>query len=323
MCNQTQDMVKETSKTLDDLYWDSVWAIINGFEHFEGRQPQETILRALNLRNTAVFLNSVILAHTMMKYCADFDGRVVPLCADENVPIPKRVAVIEELEREALILEAACALKDYQFGEINTTFQTMLLGPSSTLTKTSTRSFTPDTAVQNLLPDVDFRTWVLTYATSLPGPLSDSVKIGGLLAVGTLECKTASLVISAAAQSQCQKPVSLQGRPIDIPERIADVERYTTVHRKYWRFTADDAKEIASWLREGADMARWPEYMCKAINEGKKLYFIMAAWFSLYIDRTATEHPDILRLEAEDSEFPSFEKLRAAGLFSHAKPSSE
>ncbi|KHN96031.1 uncharacterized protein MAM_06136 [Metarhizium album ARSEF 1941] len=271
MCSDTQDILQSTSKTLEQLAWDANWAIVNGFEHFDGIQPQDQILRSMLTRNHSYLLDSLILANRLMQYCADFDNKIVPLCADDSMPPEERLAAVEQLINESSLLQAASILKNWQFAEIHKTYENTLLGKPAATATTPSQYHSPETAMEQLLPEIDFQSWPLSYAASLHGPMSAFIKIGGLLAVGTRECKIVGLLLSAATQPQSKKGGSTRGRPIDIPARIADVERYSTTHRKYWHFTADDGKEIMNWLKDGADMADWPKYMCIALKEGRKL----------------------------------------------------
>ncbi|CEJ85920.1 hypothetical protein VHEMI03959 [[Torrubiella] hemipterigena] len=306
MCSDTTPSTQDTGRTLRALWDQAGWAIVEGVEHFVGVEPQHQQLYDLSHRNGLIVLDSGWTATQLIKYCRAFDNRIVPLCLDESIPVEEKLKAVEQMEVEAILLAGYSQIKNAQFTNVNTVYQTALLGEAKSAA--SSAGISPETLVQQLLPEVELHSFPLTQATNMPGLLGAHVQIGGLLAVGTVECKLASLVLSAAAHAMGSRREvkATQGqtqgkKPIDIPARIRDVEDYTTTFRKYWRFTTDDARAILSWLKTGAALVDLPPYLWLALNEGSKLYLQMADYLDKYVDLTATEHPESLR-QAEDED---------------------
>ncbi|PYI00179.1 hypothetical protein BO71DRAFT_455056 [Aspergillus ellipticus CBS 707.79] len=230
-------------------------------------QISTTIPLILSYRATAV---------KIMTRAEDFDDRIIPLCADPGIPVAERLEIIQNLAREAQSLQNASEFFADLLSVWQIKFLNILLGPALPAT-TPTSNLRE--AARKLTPEPTFASGLVSVVADSFDRPSAFVKISGLLAVGALEAKNASLLVSAAVHSSS----SANPQPlIDLADIVAKMESGVSGLRKYWRFTADDFHESVFWLQEGAKDVDIPKYMRDSLERGAKYYLDLSKRLKRY-----------------------------------------
>ncbi|KAI1914231.1 hypothetical protein LOZ65_005677 [Ophidiomyces ophidiicola] len=271
MAGTLDAVVEEAKRDTKEAYDNFAAALRGGASYWLGRDKRR-YARMFNLQLSSINLILVnrLLSVNIMEQAADFDSRIVPLCADSSMPVEERVEIIVPLAKEASSLERGSSNFAAILSGWKLTFEDILLGDN--LVSTSPRPSLRQ-VVHDLTVEPTFASGLIYLATDSFSRESAFLKISGLLATKTIEAKNASLLISAAVHETF---VKIDSSWPNLGELIDQMEKGVQGLRRYWRFNANDYHEIAYWLERGAEDADIPKYMRESLGKGQKLYLEMS-----------------------------------------------
>ncbi|KAF5856258.1 hypothetical protein ETB97_007650 [Aspergillus alliaceus] len=273
------DEIVESTTFLMQIWKASFQIALSDIRKFLGRDARSAVNRVGN-RIDILGMTSAWAATSLSFFTEDFDDHLIPLCLDESAPVEERKAAIERVLNKAdgqqQISDNIAALLD----NLIVDFLAAVGEHAAPGSLTAQPKATPYNVERLLTPDVSSASWPLQMATSFWGSTSTRLKISGLLAIGTEEAKSISLILSVAenARQKMYKPTG----DYNFEEAFDLIDGYMRHLRRFWRFRSTDYHNIYRWLEDGAVLVDAPEVLLLYLNEANHIYKEVAMYFRGY-----------------------------------------